>query len=132
MTPGLTTAEVEVLRALTRAASAGQQCPGNIELCLISGYASPNRAGQVVMRLEDKKLIKVKRTRSSRQVWIVATGQCTAAPIRSDARDRLYEFAGHMSEGCSISEAGRRMGLKPPRAGQLWKRIVDGLGEQAR
>ncbi len=129
----MTESERIVMDALTRAASSRGACPSNADLCsMLPGFAAPRLASAIVGRLEARGLIRVERTRSSRRVMIVATGDSTSVRIRKDGVGGLYALSGHVSEGCTLKEAGRRMGISPQRASQLWRRMLYVMGEQAR
>ena len=129
----MTESERIVMDALTHAASSRGACPSNVDLCaMLPGFAAPRLASDIVGRLEARGLIVVERTRSSRRVMIAATGDSTSARIRRDGVKGLDTLSGHVSEGCTLTEAGRRMGISPQRASQLWRRILDVMGEQAR
>ena len=129
----MTESERIVMDVLTHAAASRGPCPSNVDLCsMLPGFAAPRAASDIVERLEARGLIIVERTRSSRRVMIVATGDSTSAHIRKDGVKSLYTLSGHVSEGCTLTEAARRMGISPQRASQLWRRILDVMGEQAR
>lgn len=49
----------------------------------------------------------------------------------SDYRKWDDQIADLVSEGLSISAAGRALGITQQRASQIWRRIVAGLGWQA-
>lgn len=45
------------------------------------------------------------------------------------ARERREVLAGLVSDGMSISAAGRHMGISPQRASQMWQRLISEMGE---
>lgn len=71
---GLSGAEVRILAALTRAADAGQTCPTNPDLSVITG-GSISGPVKIMQGLEAKGLIHVERFSCGREVTIVASGR---------------------------------------------------------
>lgn len=50
---------------------------------------------------------------------------------RAKTQRQMDELAHHVSEGMSVTAAGRVIGLGQQRSSQLWRKIRDGLGAQA-
>lgn len=48
------------------------------------------------------------------------------------AQEQMDRFADALSEGCSIPEAGRRIGVRETRSREIYRKICDGLGPQAK
>jgi len=48
------------------------------------------------------------------------------------AQEQMDRFAEHLENGCSIPEAGRRIGVRETRSREIYRKICDGLGNQAR
>lgn len=65
---------------LCESADAGAACPGNQHICDRYGFKSMASASGAVKKLEMQGKIEVTRFNQARQVRIVATGECTAAP----------------------------------------------------
>ena len=73
-----------VLTMLTRAARAGDKCPGNALIAAALGTGT-GRASEYVGELERRGLIRVTRYNSARVVTIIETGQSTRSPPRAAA-----------------------------------------------
>jgi DNA-binding MarR family transcriptional regulator len=72
-----------VLRALIRAANAGQPCPKADDLQELLGCYSNSTPTEVIRRLEKRGLIKVERYQRGRRVTIVSTGKMTRACVNT-------------------------------------------------
>ena len=64
---------------LVSAASQGEQCPTNEQLCETVGFSKPHKVSTAITRLERKGRIKVTRYACTRMVEITETGQRTLA-----------------------------------------------------
>jgi hypothetical protein len=55
-----------------------------------------------------------------------------AHPQTVAARQRLDRLAELVADGATLAAAGRELGVRQSRVGQLWKKVCDGLGETVR
>ena len=69
-----------ILDALTGAAAQGIVCPKNEDLMELINASSTSTVPQIIERLIDKGLLSREVYQRSRQICIIETGKCTAAP----------------------------------------------------
>ncbi len=137
MTGTLTPRESRVLAIVIEAAARGEVCPMNREIAAVTG-TSPPSASDAIARLEHKGFIAVARTRASRVVTVLSSGQSTMAPpgmLRDSvplatlpARERLAEL---VAEGMALCDTRKALRCSSGRVAALWQQICDGLGSQA-
>ena len=130
-----------VYAMLRKAAEMGDECPSNNVLCAAIDATSVGTPSVIVSKLEAEGLIKVDRGRRWRRVTIVETGKSTASyhtpghlveanqRRRSAAYQRRERFADLVAEHGTVTAAARAMGISQQRGSQIWKRILQDMGE---
>ncbi|MEJ7933515.1 hypothetical protein WG907_04485 [Sphingobium sp. AN558] len=122
---------------LRDAADGGRKCPTNRDLADMIGYATPQKASEVVSLIEAMGLITVKRARRSRIVTICQTGKRTAgeievAPAAGWTDDEDAILMDGVSEGQTLASIGLILGKTENACTLRFHRIAAQMGPQAR
>jgi len=105
----LRASERAVYEMLIAAADNAEPCPLNMDIEDLIGVDSTSMGAWIIMRLEQKGLIKVERFQRFRIVEIVASGKRTARPA-SMHTDRPHVPRGTRSGSCHTDRKLYRKG----------------------